>query len=219
MWRLRFLSVVAAVVLIPLAASPPAAALNVSKATKTAECGRVAKGHTKVTRSAISDCKGSSLKSGGHCPKGSSVIILKIGKQNYALQAGHKPSRLANQYGMGALAKACGTPTPPPSIPTTTTTPATPTGIEIGPGPLSEYSVQPQPAPGSCHYSYVGSFPLPDPHCTPGATNPQVNQANIGTTICRSGYTSTIRPPEDVTEPEKGCVGRGVRLHRFVSHG
>jgi hypothetical protein len=30
-----------------------------------------------------------------------------------------------------------------------------------------------------------------------------VTQANIGSTICRGGYTATIRPPEDVTETEK----------------
>jgi hypothetical protein len=30
-----------------------------------------------------------------------------------------------------------------------------------------------------------------------------VTQANIASTICASGYTTTIRPPESVTEPEK----------------
>jgi hypothetical protein len=30
-----------------------------------------------------------------------------------------------------------------------------------------------------------------------------VTQADIGSTICRSGYSSSIRPPESVTEPEK----------------
>jgi hypothetical protein len=63
--------------------------------------------------------------------------------------------------------------------------------------------VQPQQAPGSCHYTYIGSDPLPDRSCTPGAVNPQVTQADIDSTICRSGYASSIRPPEDVTEPEK----------------
>jgi hypothetical protein len=87
--------------------------------------------------------------------------------------------------------------------PTTTTAAPSASGIEIGPGPESTYSVQPQPSAGTCHYTYVYSYPLPDSHCTPGAVNPQVSQANIGSTICRSGYTSTIRPPESVTEQEK----------------
>jgi hypothetical protein len=72
-----------------------------------------------------------------------------------------------------------------------------------GPGPMATYAIQAQPAPGSCHYTYVGTFPLPDPHCTPGAISPEVTQSNIGSTICSSGYTSSIRPPESITEPEK----------------
>jgi hypothetical protein len=30
-----------------------------------------------------------------------------------------------------------------------------------------------------------------------------VTQADIASTICRRGYTRTVRPPESVTEPEK----------------
>jgi hypothetical protein len=41
---------------------------------------------------------------------------------------------------------------------------------------------------------------LPDPNCTPGETNPAVTQATIDSTICVSGWTSTIRPPADYTE-------------------
>jgi hypothetical protein len=80
-----------------------------------------------------------------------------------------------------------------------------PSGIQVGPGALATYTVQPQPAPGSCHYTYIGSYPLPDPHCTPGAISPDVTQANINSTICASGYTETIRPPESIKEPEKNA--------------
>ena len=90
---------------------------------------------------------------------------------------------------------------PPPA--TTPAPPPTTPGLRVGPGPQATYTVEPQPAPGTCHYTYLGPDPLPDPNCTPGAISPQVTQADIGTTICSSGYTSTIRPPEDVTEPEK----------------
>jgi hypothetical protein len=65
------------------------------------------------------------------------------------------------------------------------------------------YTVQSQPAPGTCHYRFAGAYPLPDQACTPGAISPQVTQANIATTICHDGYTATVRPPESVTEPEK----------------
>ena len=39
----------------------------------------------------------------------------------------------------------------------------------------------------------------PDPALTPGALNPSVTQATIGTTICVSGWTATIRPPSSYT--------------------
>jgi hypothetical protein len=43
----------------------------------------------------------------------------------------------------------------------------------------------------------MGAGVLPDPTCTP--TNPDVTQASIGSTICRGGYTATIRPPAAYT--------------------
>ena len=63
--------------------------------------------------------------------------------------------------------------------------------------------MQPQPAAGSCHTRGSGLFALPDARCTPGALNPAVTQRTIGSTICSAGWTSTVRPPESVTEPEK----------------
>jgi hypothetical protein len=65
------------------------------------------------------------------------------------------------------------------------------------------HTVQPQPPPGSCHARGTGPFSLPDADCTPGAVDPAVTQADLRSTICRSGYTETVRPPESVTEPEK----------------
>jgi hypothetical protein len=86
---------------------------------------------------------------------------------------------------------------------TTATTTSVPSGIGIGPGTQAVYAVEPQPAPGSCHYGAEDGDPIPDPRCTPGAVNPQVTQADIGSTICLSGWTATVRPPESVTGPEK----------------
>jgi hypothetical protein len=63
--------------------------------------------------------------------------------------------------------------------------------------------VQRQPRPGSCHARGTGLFSLPDPSCTPGAIDPAVTQADIAATICHTGYTETVRPPESVTEAEK----------------
>lgn len=39
----------------------------------------------------------------------------------------------------------------------------------------------------------------PNPDISPGATNPNVTQANIHQTICVSGWTATVRPPVSYT--------------------
>jgi hypothetical protein len=44
---------------------------------------------------------------------------------------------------------------------------------------------------------------LPTKAVTPGATNPAVTQATIGSTICRSGFTASIRPPVSCTDALK----------------
>jgi hypothetical protein len=67
----------------------------------------------------------------------------------------------------------------------------------------SSHVVQRQPPARSCNTIGVGVYSRPDPRCTPDAVNPAVTQTSIGMTICRSGWTSTVRPPESVTEPEK----------------
>jgi hypothetical protein len=69
--------------------------------------------------------------------------------------------------------------------------------------------------PAHCRFRDGGQ--LPDPHCTPGSIDPAVTQADIGSTICRAGYTKTVRPPESQTERFKFdeaypayAVGRNV---------
>ena len=52
----------------------------------------------------------------------------------------------------------------------------------------------------SCSQAYL---PLPDASCQPGAYNPDVTQSTIGSTICVSGWTSTVRPPTSYTNPLK----------------
>ncbi|SHH28735.1 hypothetical protein [Streptomyces sp. 3214.6] len=76
--------------------------------------------------------------------------------------------------------------------------------IAVGAGPQKHYTVQQQPAAGSCHYRYEHDEPLEDPNCTPGAISPAVTQANLKSTICRKGgYTSGVRPSAYVTGKEK----------------
>jgi hypothetical protein len=76
--------------------------------------------------------------------------------------------------------------------------------IAVGAGPQQKYTVQRQPAAGTCHYRYEKGEPLEDPACTPGAISPAVTQANLKSTICRKGgYTKGIRPPASITGKEK----------------
>ena len=82
------------------------------------------------------------------------------------------------------------------------------TGPHVAPSGLAYSSasallVQRQPAAGSCHPLGRGLDERPDPRCTPGVLNPAVAQSTIGSTICRSGWTATVRPPESVTAKEK----------------
>ncbi|WP_167467570.1 hypothetical protein [Streptomyces rishiriensis] len=76
--------------------------------------------------------------------------------------------------------------------------------LAVGAGPQKAYTVQRQPAAGSCRYRYERGEPLEDPACTPGAVSPAVTQRNLASTICRKGgYTSGIRPSAYVTGKEK----------------
>lgn len=79
--------------------------------------------------------------------------------------------------------------------------------------------VQRQPAAGSCHARGSGLYSGPDPSCTPGAVNPAVTQATIDQTICVSGWTATVRPPESVTQSEKrasmAAYGDAGALHDY----
>ena len=79
--------------------------------------------------------------------------------------------------------------------------------------------VQRQPRPGSCHARGRGLFSLPDPRCTPGAIEPAVTQADMGATICRAGYTESVRPAEYITESEKrasmSAYGDSRPLHHY----
>ena len=75
--------------------------------------------------------------------------------------------------------------------------------VPVGPGPTN-YTVQAQPAPGTCHYrTAADGQTLPDPLCTPGAISPKVTPDTLDNTICRTGYTKSIRPPREITAVEK----------------
>ena len=47
---------------------------------------------------------------------------------------------------------------------------------------------------------------LPDPRCTPGDTDPRVTPGNVRETICRRGYTASVRPPKEASHLSKLAV-------------
>jgi hypothetical protein len=68
---------------------------------------------------------------------------------------------------------------------------------------------------GPCRTRHHGE--LPDRSCTPGAIDPAVTQANIDSTICRSGYTTRVRPPESQTDKFKWDVAEPAYGQHDVS--
>ena len=59
---------------------------------------------------------------------------------------------------------------------------------------------------------------LPNAHLTPGARNPAVTQATIHSTICVSGYSSSVRPPESYTQRLKyAALDSGYNLRGDTS--
>src|SRR2546421_8893359 len=95
--------------------------------------------------------------------------------------------RLAVVVLLGGLLAGCGG-----GSPSTTTTP-----------PKTTAPVK----PGVCQARGL----LPDPTCTPGATNPAVTQDTIASTICVKGWTATVRPPVSVTTQ--------IKIEREIAYG
>jgi len=55
------------------------------------------------------------------------------------------------------------------------------------------------------------SVGLPNPDITPGSINPNVTHDNIAATICKRGWTATIRPPQAYTS--------ALKLAQIVEYG
>ena len=146
-------------VLAGLTLGPPSAASASSsgaqKHTDTVRCTGAATGHKNISKAGVTACRSSSLKVTHPCPTGSNTIFVIVHNRTYALRVGHKPERLAKQYGMGTITQACGTPVAAPATPTTTATAAAPnTTTTVRPSPPTTALPPPPPttaAPASCH--------------------------------------------------------------------
>jgi hypothetical protein len=76
--------------------------------------------------------------------------------------------------------------------------PLTPVDLVIGLALVAAVVVYFSPGQG-----HRASAILADPGRTPGVLNPDVTQANIRSTICKRGWTDTVRPPVSYTNPLK----------------
>jgi hypothetical protein len=87
-------------------------------------------------------------------------------------------------------------------------------GVSGVPGVGRPVAIAPAPEsrPSQCQ---ARRGPLPDPTCTPGALNPNVTEDTIATTICRPGWTATIRPPTSYTNDLKR---RQIDQYGYLDH-
>jgi hypothetical protein len=53
-----------------------------------------------------------------------------------------------------------------------------------------------------CLSTFAADYAQPDPQLTPGAVDPHVTQTSIRQTICRSGYTASVRNVSEATKKE-----------------
>ena len=74
--------------------------------------------------------------------------------------------------------------------------------------PTAPVGVAPSGAPSAAPRSTVG---LPDHVRTPGAINPNATQENLASTVCRSGWASSVRPPSIYTG--------ALKLEQIVQYG
>jgi len=135
---------------------------------------------------------------------------------------------LAAAAACAALLAACRAPQPGPAAPTpgTVTTASPSPSASAGLPRVADEGHLTQSEtlrPGECRALDGGK--LPDPSCTPGSVDPAVTQATIGTTICVTGWTADIRPPEsqastfkfDVAYPAYGLsAGTASELDHLV---
>ena len=53
---------------------------------------------------------------------------------------------------------------------------------------------------GRTEAQLIAAHVLPDPAVTPGVLNPAVTPANLKETVCKPGWTATVRPPTSWTD-------------------
>lgn len=116
--------------------------------------------------------------------------------------SGHGSSTVATAPAKPGKQPSAATSTAAKQATTAVTTPASTAGALAAVHSPGAVATDIKLAPGHCHTgenNAASGMYLPDPTCTPGAIDPAVTQANIDSTICMTGYTSTVRPSSSIT--------------------
>jgi len=166
-----------------------------------------------------------------HAPVAGHITGMTISKKLSTHLMSTRYILVAGAFAVLAVS-ACSTQAPPPHVSTGTTTHSTPSSDVPAPGSATKQIPVPngapestlagtgihivaarshvtddvQLSPGQCHVKAVDAASgkvLPDPACTPGAVDPGVTQSNLPQTICRSGYSSSVRAPAAETDKAK----------------
>jgi hypothetical protein len=133
------------------------------------------------------------------------VVVLFIAAIGVSGSAGPKATPGSSAVSAVPLSLAAEASRSSATPPTLGATPLVTTTGAIEPSPSPTATALPTGLPSSSG-SAVAADRLPgepDPMLTPGALNPAVTQATIGSTICVSGWTDTIRPVVDYTNALK----------------
>ncbi|WP_246036104.1 DUF3761 domain-containing protein [Sinomonas susongensis] len=120
--------------------------------------------------------------------------------------AGCGGTPVSSAGGVSSFAPSSSATASPRTSPSATGTPfVTPTATPTtAAAPASSAPPYAGAALGGTYAAAVGGAGiLPDGSVTPGATNPAVSQGDIGTTICVSNWTTTVRPPSSYTSQLK----------------
>jgi len=139
------------------------------------------------------------------------VLLLGIAALAATLATGCGPASPtpATTHTAGGLASTATGAAPqsagPPAAPTTNPRTSVVSGVHVV-AARSHVVDDMHLAAGRCHVRVLDAATgkvLPDPACTPGAVDPGVTEANLSQTICRSGFSSSVRAPTSETTAAK----------------
>ncbi|MGD0409676.1 MAG: hypothetical protein ABSB34_11905 [Candidatus Limnocylindrales bacterium] len=133
---------------------------------------------------------------------GLTIVVVLGGCTSSATSS---PSVTATPTSVSSAAAATQTPAPTPATAITASALPVASSVDVGDQAAASAGasfvatatgILPPSSGGSSADRLPGE---PNPSLTPGALNPAVTQATIGSTICVSGWTATIRPSESFT--------------------